>query len=73
MPNVLAKPTSNAVRAGVIPVASAFMASSCLYSCPPDCTEEEWAFVSPALTLLPGAKRGFVLLPRRSVVERSFA
>jgi transposase len=40
---------------------------------PSDVMDEEWAFVAPYLTVLPDAKRGFVLLPRRWVVECSLA
>ncbi len=57
--------------------------------CPSDVTEDEWALVAPYLTLLgsvstpcvrcseaarlPDARRGFVLLPWRRLVERPFA
>ena len=40
---------------------------------PSDVSDEEWSFVAPYLALLPEAKHGFVLLPKRWVVERGFA
>jgi hypothetical protein len=45
---------------------------------PSDVTDDGWTFVAPYLALVkvvkpPGTRRGFVLLPRRWVIVRSFA